>query len=60
MLANLVTQPSAHLDMRINLLPAVFEFTPAIRESAKYGIARSADIPPLLRPEALSPVVLRI
>ena len=60
LLAYSVHQPSAYVDVTVNLLAAVFEPAPILRESRDPGAGNFAHIPPLPRSEALSSIILRI
>lgn len=60
LLAYSVHQPSAHVDVPVNLLAAVYEPAPLMRGAWEFGFGGFARTPPLLRTDALSSIVLRI
>lgn len=55
-----VDQPSAQVDLHVNLLAAVYEPAPSLRAASGFGVSSIAHTPPLPRSEALSSIVLRI
>jgi hypothetical protein len=60
LLAYSVHQPSAHVDVPVNLLAVVYEPAPLPGGLRAFGLDGFAHTPPLLRTDALSSIVLRI
>jgi hypothetical protein len=60
LLAYTVQQPSAHIDLHLNLLAAVYERAPLHAGSWGFGVRGFAHTPPLPRPGVFSSIVLRI
>ena len=60
LLAYSINQPSAHVDVPLNLLAVIYEPGPLLSGAREFGLRGFAHTPPLLRTDALSSIVLRI